>query len=124
MIARLINRFKHLWAAAPVATAILILALLASTVFGVRSALFWHKSPPWAERSVEIAPWMSPRYISRSWRIPPEDLLPAINAPIPPPKGPMSLHDLAEMRDVPVEQVIAEVEAAIAAMRAERRENR
>ncbi len=112
--------FKKMWHAAPLATVIFVLALLASVVFGARATVFWIKRPPMSERALPVAAWMTPRYIARSWGVPPRVIAEAIKAPIPPRDGPMSLTELAKMRDVPVEQVIAEAEAAIAAVFAER----
>ncbi|MCC1492045.1 hypothetical protein [Cognatishimia sp. F0-27] len=107
------DRLKQLWAAAPVATVILILSVGAAVVFGARATLFWIKRPPVAEREQAVAPWMTPRYVARSWGVPPAVIADAINAPRPPPDGPMSLRQLAEMRGIPTEQIIAETEAAI-----------
>lgn len=117
MISRAIAFFKRIWSAAPIATVILALAVAASLFFGVRSAVFWAHHRPFAEREQAVAAWMTPRYISRSWQIPPDVLLDALDAPRPPPDGPMNLSELADYRGVPVEQVIAEAEAAIAASR-------
>lgn len=117
MLTKITTHLKRLWAAAPVATALLILALGASVVFGVRAAVFWSSAPPWIERQQPIEPWMTPRYVARSWGVPPRDLMQALKAPMPPPDGPMSLRDLADRRGVTTEQIIAEAEAAVAALR-------
>lgn len=111
---------KRLWLAAPVATAILVLALVASLFFGVRSAVFWYDRPPTAERQQPVAAWMTPRYVARSWRVPREVVMDAIDAPRPLPGGPVSLAQLAEKRGVSVDQIIDELEAAIAAFREKR----
>lgn len=120
MMAKFKTHLTRLWKAAPVATAILILALFASAFFAVRSAIFWYHNPLWVEHSQEIAPWMTPRYVARSWDVPPRELGAAIGAPMPPPDGPISLRDLAALRDVPVEIVIAETKAFIASFHAKR----
>lgn len=111
------QRFETLWGVAPVATVILGLSLGAATVFGVRSALFWINRAPLVERELTITTWMTPRYIARSWGVPPEVILKAIDAPDPPPNGPMNLTELAEYRGVTTQQIIAEAQAAIAAFR-------
>ena len=113
VFSRAIRYFKRAWNAAPIATAMLVLALVASVYFGVRSATH----PMRVEREQDIAAWMTPRYIVRSWSVPPEVILNALDLPRPPPDGPMSLAQLAAQRGVPVEQIIAEAEAAIAAFR-------
>ncbi|MBT8413797.1 MAG: hypothetical protein KJO30_05645 [Boseongicola sp.] len=117
VISKVIIWVKRAWSAAPVATAVLVVALVACLFFGARAALFWHGWPPRAERDQPVAAWMTPRYISRSWRIPPDLVIEALDAPRPPPDGPMSLRELAEHRGVPLEQVVAEVEALIASQR-------
>ena len=48
-------------------------------------------------------------------------VLEAIDAPMPPPNGPMTLAEIAALRGVPVEQVVQEAEAVIAAVRSSRR---
>ncbi|WP_138934073.1 hypothetical protein [Roseovarius arcticus] len=111
------ERLNRLWAAAPIATVILVLSLIAATVFGARSAVFWINRPPPAERELTIATWMTPRYIARSWGVPPEVILDAIHAPRPPPNGPMSLTQLADYRGVTPQLLIEEAQAAIAAFR-------
>lgn len=104
----------RMWSAAPVATVVLLIALSASVVFGVRSAIFWHQRPPWDARVQSVEPWMTPGFIIRAWRLPRREFLAAIQAPMPPPDGPMSLTELATYRGVPVAQIIAEAEAFIA----------
>jgi hypothetical protein len=111
---------KKIWSAAPVATVVLGLALSASLFFGVRSVVFLVTHPPRSERAQTVATWMTPRFIARSWHIPQRVILRAIDAPEPPPDGPMSLTELAEFRGVPIAQVIAEVEAAISDFRPEK----
>ncbi len=120
MLTKPIAFLKKIWAAAPFATVILILARTASLVFGVRTTVFWIKRPILAERFLPVAGWMTPRYIARSWQVPPHEIMRAIQAPMPPPDGPMSLAELAKFRGVDLEQVIAEVEAAIAKVKIER----
>lgn len=120
MVGRFVSFLKRLWSAAPVATVILALALTASAVFAVRATVFWLHRPPLAERELAVEAWMTPRYVARSWGMSPRRLAKAIGAPIPPPDGPMSLSELAELRGVPVAEIIAEAEAAIAEFRAER----
>lgn len=114
----MIRLFKRLWSAAPLATVVLVLALGAAGLFAVRSVAFviyW--SDP-ARQEQKIAGWMTPGYIAHSWQVPRAVVLDAVNAPVPPPEGPMSLRDLAARNGVSVEDLIAAAEAAIAAYRA------
>jgi len=103
----------RIWRAAPVATTVLFMALAASAVFGVRAAIFWHHHPDWRTQTKDVAPWMTPRFIARAWDLPFGDFLQAINAPMPPPDGPMSLEELAAYRGIPLSQMIDEVNAFI-----------
>lgn len=114
----MIGYVKRLWAAAPVATLVLAAALTATAFFGVRAVMFgvyWHDP---AHREQPIAGWMTPGYIAHSWAVPREVVLDALDAPVPPPDGPMNLRKLAEINGTSVEALVAEAEAAIAAWRA------
>mgnify|MGYP006921637866 CR=1 FL=1 len=114
----MIASVKRLWAAAPIATLVLALALAAAGLFAVRGVAFWvYWSNP-ARHEQAIEPWMTPGYIAHSWRVPREVMVKALAMPVPPPNGPINLEDLADMRGVRVETLIAEAEAAIAAWRA------
>ncbi len=113
MIVRAKTFIAKLWHAAPVATVVLFLALAAAVVFGVRTAIFWYRHPDWDIQTQGVEPWMTPRYVARAWDLPFRDLLQAIEAPVPPPDGPMSLEELADYRGVPLSQILAEVQAVI-----------
>lgn len=114
----MIGFVKRLWAAAPIATLVLALALGAAGVFAMRGALhavYW-RDP--AHRMQPIEPWMTPGYIARAWQVPRNEVIEALGAPVPPPNGPMDLAELAAYRGVPLAQVIAEAEALVAPRRA------
>lgn len=108
---------KRLWSAAPLATAILALALAATALFGVRAALLWSDRHDRFAREAPLAPWMTPRFIAHSWHVPPEVILEALDAPMPPPRGPMNLEELAEFNGTTVEALIEAADEAIAAWR-------
>lgn len=114
----MIGFVKRLWAAAPVATLVLAAALATTAFFGVRAAKFgvYWRDP--AHREQPIAGWMTPGYIAHSWAVPREVVLEALDAPVPPPDGPMNLARLAELKATSVEALVAETEAAIATWRA------
>ncbi len=111
-----IKLIKRIWTVAPIATVLLALAIVASIYFGARSATH----PMRVEREQSVAAWMTPRYIARSWSIPPDVIQNALDVPQLRPNGPISLRQLAELRGVSVEQIIAEAEAAISAFRQDR----
>lgn len=119
MIAKAIAFARRIWSAAPLATTVLAAALAASLFFAVQAAVFWHDRPPRAEREQPIAAWMTPRYVARSWGVPREVVLDAVALEGPLPGGPISLAQIAEARGVAVEEIIAELETAIAAHQAQ-----
>jgi len=114
----MIGFVKRLWAAAPIATLVLALALAATALFGTRavvSYVYWH-DPGHREQAIQA--WMTPGYIANSWAVPREVVLDALDAPRPPPKGPMNLRELAQYNDTTTEALIVEAETAIADWRA------
>ena len=81
-------------------------------------AIYWstHQNQP-------VAAWMTVGYIAHSWKLDPRDLDTA--ARLPPPAGhPLTLGEIAIRRGVPVSEIIAAVEAAIAKLQAERHGNK
>lgn len=109
---------KRLWAAAPIATIILALALAAVGLFAVRTTVHAIYFGDPAHRMQPVEPWMTPLYIARAWDIPRREVVGALDAPVPPPHGPMNLEELAAWRGVPLAQVLAEAEALVAPYRA------
>ncbi|WP_347313328.1 hypothetical protein [Defluviimonas sp. SAOS-178_SWC] len=77
-------------------------------------ALYW--SDP-AHRDQHPAGWMTPGYVARSWNVPRDDLA-AVLGIAPSPGRPSTLAEIAAARGEPVATVIADVEAALAALRA------
>ncbi|RME13786.1 MAG: hypothetical protein D6801_10515 [Alphaproteobacteria bacterium] len=108
----------RMWRAAPVATVVLALALAAFAVFAGRSVAFWVYWHDPAHREQVISGWMTPGYVAHSWHVPREVVLKALDLPAAPPKRRMSLDEIAAERGVPTEELIGEVERAIAAYRA------
>ncbi|OYX44271.1 MAG: hypothetical protein B7Z02_05825 [Rhodobacterales bacterium 32-67-9] len=98
-----------------------LLAFLAAAAitlfFAVRLvvfALYW--ADP-AHRDQHPAGWMTPGYIARSWQVPRDDLVGALGL-VPESGRPRTLAEIALSRGAPVGAVLAEVEAALAALRA------
>lgn len=104
---------KPLW----VRLALLIAAGL-TVLFLVRAvfhATIWYESDP-ASHAVE--PWMTPRYIMRSYGLSPADVAGALG--IVQGESPrMPLAEIAEQQNVPVESLIAAIEALVGEGRAE-----
>lgn len=103
---------RRFWQAAPVATVVLVIALAAAVVFGARTVAFtiyWHDP---AHRQQQIAGWMPPGYVARSWQVPTEVVLDAIGEPNL--TGRTSLAEIARRRGVPLDTMVSEIETAVA----------
>lgn len=111
------NPFLALWRTRPWLTTAFLLACAVTLFFAVRFILF---TLYWANhQQMPLQPWMTVGYIARSWGLDPRALDTAAGLPLPEVKGhPQPLAEIARDRGVPVAQVIAEVEAAIATLRA------
>lgn len=107
-----------LWRRRPVLTTAFLLACAATLFFSGR---FVVQTVYWANHQEEpVRPWMTVGYVARSWGLEPMTLDLAAGLPLPEVKGrPQPLSEIAKDRGVPVEQIIAEVEAAITTLRAE-----
>ncbi|MFP4303810.1 MAG: hypothetical protein ACLFP0_06060 [Rhodosalinus sp.] len=112
-------KLRHLWKRHPFATAGFVIALAMIAFFTVRFVAF---SIYWADpahRQQPVAPWMTPRYIAHAWDIPPEDVMQALGVTARPDRRP-TLKEIARQRGVPVEIVLEEARALIAAQGAAR----
>ena len=111
------RRFLTLWRARPVLTTAFLLACGMTLFFAGRFSVY---TAYWAtHREVPVEPWMTLGYVARSWGLDPRALDAAAGLLLPEDKGrPQPLSEIARDRGVPVAQMIAEVEAAVAALRA------
>ena len=111
------NRLVTLWRARPLLTTA-FLAACAVTVFFAGS--FLYHSVYWAtHRDEPIRPWMTVGYVARSWGLDGREIDALAGLPMPDVKGhPQSLREIARDRGIPVAEVIAEVETAVAKLRA------
>jgi hypothetical protein len=111
------SRFLTLWRARPGLTSAFLLACAATLFFAGRFVAY---TAYWAtHQEVPIEAWMTVGYVARSWGLDPMELDLAAGLPVPKVKGrPQPLSEIAQDRGVPVEEVIAEVKAAIATLRA------
>jgi hypothetical protein len=90
-------------------------ALALALLFGLRAALFMQD---WTgEPDQDIAGWMTPRYVAMSWDVPPEVVAESLGLARNGMGRRLTLDEIATARGVPVDQVAAELEAAIAAFR-------
>lgn len=94
------------------------LALAVALVFAVRLTIFTIYWADPAHRQQPVAGWMTPGYIARSWEVPPEVIRAAL--PVLPETGRRpTLAQIAEAEGIPLPELIAGIEAAIAGARAE-----
>lgn len=110
------NRILTLWRARPWLTSAFLLACAVTLFFAGRLVFF---TAYWAShREMPVEPWMTVGYVARSWGLDPRVLDAAAGLPLPEVKGrPQPLAEIARDRGVPVAEVIAGVEAALAELR-------
>jgi hypothetical protein len=103
---------------------VLIGVLAAATIFiaifsvrAVASFIYWQDA---AHQFQPIAGWMTPRYVAKSWQVPPEVVSGALGLEMSGGAGRASLEQVAEARGEDVAAVIESLDAAIAAHRATR----
>jgi hypothetical protein len=111
------NRMVTLWRARPWLTSAFLLACALTLFFAGRFVVF---SVYWAtHREVPVEAWMTVGYVARSWGLDGREIDALAGLPLPEVKGrPQPLAEIAADRGVPVSQVIAEVEAAVAQLKA------
>ncbi|MBD0371368.1 MAG: hypothetical protein ICV60_11070 [Pyrinomonadaceae bacterium] len=95
--------------------AVFLLAVIVTGLFAVRAvrrAVYWQ-----THRDEQIRPWMSVRYVARSYRVPPHVLYQAIKLePVPRDRRP--LREIAREQNRPVEALVYELQQAIKDFRA------
>jgi hypothetical protein len=107
---------KRLWKQRPVVVGTFILATVLTLFFAgrlVTKAIYW--SDP-AHQNQEVQGWMTVGYVARSWGVDPSDIDAWTGLPRPEKGRPKTLADIAQDRGVPIEQIITEVEAALAVL--------
>ncbi|MFN4191915.1 MAG: hypothetical protein ACK4FR_03150 [Tabrizicola sp.] len=112
------KRFLDLWRARPVLGSAFLLACAMTLFFAGRLTVF---TVYWAtHRELPVQGWMTVGYVARSWGLDPRALDGEAGLPLPEVKGrPQPLSEIARDRGVPVAEVIAEVEAAMARLKAQ-----
>lgn len=111
------KRLFTAWQARPWLTSAFLLACAVTLFFAGRLVFF---TAYWAtHQEIPVQPWMTVGYVARSWGLDPRELDAVAGLPVPEVKGhPQTLSDIARERGVPVAEVIAAVEAAVAELRA------
>lgn len=101
----------------PVITSAFVLAVVFMVLFAVRgvvSMVYW--SDP-DHRDQAIQDWMTPRYVARSWHLPPDVMFTALGETSMPDKR-KPLHEIAADRGMSFEELQARIIAAASAYRA------
>ena len=113
------NRLRQLWRVRPRLTVAFLLACAVTLFF---TGSFAYRSFYWAtHREVPVGGWMTVGYIARSWNLDGRELDALAGLPVPEVKGhPQTLREIALDRGVPVAEIVTEVEAAIAELRAQK----
>ena len=102
----------------PMVVAVLVVSLTLALFFAGRFVL---RAIHFAQHREEpVAGWMTVGYVGRSWGFDPREIDARAGLPVPVNGRPFTLEEIARDRGVPVADVVAEVEAALAALRAER----
>ncbi|WP_089270631.1 hypothetical protein [Puniceibacterium sediminis] len=92
-------------------------ALTIALFFLVRLTVSTHKWSDTRLTDPSIAGWMTPRYVSRSWQVPPEVVAQALGLEMDGSGRRVTLAELAAQQGRDLDTLIAEVEAVIEAAR-------
>lgn len=111
------KRFFALWRARPWLTSAFLLSCVVTLFFAGRfvgHAVYWAN-----HQNEDVRPWMTVGYVARSWGVDGREIDALAGLPVPEVKGhPQTLSEIAADKGVPVADVIAAVEAAVATLRA------
>ncbi len=111
------RRIKDLWVHNRYLLLAFVLVIGLAGLFGVRAVtqfIYW--SDP-AKQDQTLAGWMTPRYVARSYDVPPEVVLAALGIEKGPPRR-VSLESLAEAQGMSLAQMQARLQEAVALWRA------
>lgn len=94
-----VTRLREAWRRRPLLTAAFLLAALAAVMFALRTVVFviYWSNPAHHDRPLQ--PWMTPRYVARSWHLPPELVTEALQLETMPGRR-VSLRQIAEAQGV------------------------
>lgn len=117
----MLKKIKRAYSVAPIATVVFAISLVLALGFSGRLIVDAFDGPP--PQSTQIEEWMTPRYISRTWKIPPDVMRDFLE--LEKSSGrPDNLLQIAEARGMDVDALITELKAEIdqfvAARKAER----
>ena len=116
----MISRIKHLWAHHRALLLVFTGVFCLAGFFAAKTlaaAVYWMDP---AHQDQRLEPWMTPRYVSQSYRIPHDILGPILfHDPADPPRR-RRLGDIALENDVSIQDLQARIDAAAAELRERR----
>ena len=102
------KKIKRAYAAAPIATIVLSVSLVLALGFTTRIVIDAFDGP--RQKATQIEEWMTPRFISRNWKVPPDVMRSFLE--IEKRDGrPKNLLQIADGRGVDVLELIEDLEA-------------
>ena len=111
------QRIKEIWTYHKIALLALLVVIAAAGFFGSRAVsqmVYW--SDP-AKLDQPLQGWMTPRYVGRSYKIPPEVVQSAFNLERPAVPRRISLETIAAEQGATLEELQSRLDAAVAAFR-------
>lgn len=99
------KKLKRAYAAAPIATIIFAISLVLALGFSGRLIVDTFDGPP--PKDTQIEEWMTPKYISRTWKVPPEIMREFLE--IEKSDRPDNLQQIADARGIALEDLIVEL---------------
>lgn len=111
------DRIKHLWQNQRIVLIAFLSVVCIGAFFGARtisSTIYWMDP---AHQDQELAPWMTPRYVARSYDLPPEVLDPALFIGRDAQPHRISLGNIALEHGLTMEELQARIDAAAAQWR-------
>ncbi len=106
----MIRQLKRAYSSAPIATVVFAISLTLALGFTTRLIIDAFDGPP--QKATQIEEWMTPRFISRNWKVPPEVMREFLE--IEKRSGrPDNLQQIADSRGIDVEALIQELELEI-----------
>ncbi len=115
-------RLAHLWAHHRILLMAFVIALSSLGYFGIKSlsaTIYWMDP---AHQDQPLAGWMTPRYVARSYKLPPDVLGEALFLVKGETPRRISLDALASENNLTLDDLQARIDAAAAAWRAEKEE--
>lgn len=113
----LFTRFRTAFRSHPFLTAAFVAAVAVAVVFAARTAIYavYWSDPAHRIQTQTIEGWMTPRYVAHNRRLSRDQIIAALGDAMPPPGHRLTLSQIAERSGVPLDVLIARIEAAAAA---------